>query len=299
MRAIIPVAGKGTRLLPHTSARQKALLPVAGKAVLDHVLAPLIAGGIEKFSMIVGHLGSQIEKHMEGYEELDVAIVYQYRQLGLGHAVLQGLTDDDDELLIVLADTIFDVNYADIIAAGNNVLAVVEVDNPKSFGIVETAGKRIIDMVEKPEEPPSNLAIAGIYKLQSEGQLKRALEKIIDDHQLTNGEYQLTDALKLMLEAGANFRMESVNGWYDCGTVETLLATNRYLLQQQGDSFIHAEATTSNSTIRNSTVMEGCTINNSIIDSSILLPGAKLDKCNIREEIVRDGADLTGYVSGR
>ena len=285
--------------MPHTSARQKALLPVAGKPVLDHVLAPLIASGIEKFTMIVGHLGPQIEEHMKGYEDLDVSIVYQYRQLGLGHAVLQGLSGGDEELLIVLADTIFDVNYADIIEAGNNVLAVVEVDNPKSFGIVETAGRRIIDMVEKPEEPPSNLAIAGIYKLQSESQLKRALEKIIDLRQLTNGEYQLTDALKLMLDAGANFRMESVGGWYDCGSPETLLATNRYLLQQQGESFIHPEATTSNSTIRNTSVMESCTVNNSIIDNSIILPGAKLDKCNIRAEIVRAGADLTGYVSGR
>lgn len=299
MRAIIPVAGKGTRLLPHTSARQKALLPVAGKPVLDHVMAPLIACGIEKYSMIVGHLGSQIEKHMEGYKDLDVSIVYQYRQQGLGHAVLQGLTDGDDEILIVLADTIFDVNYADIIEAGNNVLAVVEVDDPKNFGIVEVAGRRIVDMVEKPEEPPSNLAIAGIYKLQSESRLKRALEDIIDRRQLTKGEYQLTDALKLMLDAGANFRMETVGGWYDCGTPETLVATNRYLLQQLGESFIHAEATTKNSTIRHSSVMEGCTVTNSIIDNSILLPGAKLDKCNIRDEIVRAGVNLTGYVSGR
>ena len=299
MKAVIPVAGKGTRLLPHTSARQKALLPVAGRPVLDHVLEPLLEAGIDEIVLILGHLGKQIEKHMEGYTDLYYSIVYQYRQLGLGHAVLQALADSDEPVVIALADTIFDVDYEDIIGSSGNLLAVVEVDNPTQFGIVETAGRRVVDLVEKPEEPPSNMAIAGIYRLENERRLKKALEGLMERDETTRGEYQLTDALKWMLENGATFRTETINGWYDCGTPETMLETNRYLLQKSGGSFIHPEAATGNSTIRNSSVMEGCVVQGSVLDNCIVLPGAALEKCSVRDEIVRAGAKLNGYVSHR
>ena len=299
MKAVIPVAGKGKRLLPHTGARQKALLPVAGRPVLDHVLEPLLEAGIDEIVLIVGHLGKQIEEHMEGYADLNCSIIYQYRQQGLGHAVLQGLVKSDEPVVIVLADTIFDVDYNDIMSSSGNLLAVVEVDNPKEFGIVETAGRRVVDMVEKPAEPQSNLAIAGIYRMEHEGRLKKALEMLVNRGETSHGEYQLTDALKWMLDNGTTFRVEIIKGWYDCGTPENMLETNRFLLQKSGGNFIHPRATTENSTIRHSSIMEDCVVQGSVVDNCIVLPGAVLQKCSVRGEIVRAGAKLSGYVSHR
>ncbi|MEE9465324.1 MAG: sugar phosphate nucleotidyltransferase, partial [Candidatus Neomarinimicrobiota bacterium] len=259
MKAIIPIAGKGTRLLPHTRTLQKALLPVAGKPVLEHILAPLIEAGISHITFVVGHLGDQISEFMSNYNGLPVTFVEQIRPKGLGDAVNLGLEPVDEPVVIVLADTIMELNYKEFLEGKSNVIGVVEVENPEDFGIVETVGRRVVDVVEKPEEPVSNLAIAGIYRLSSQLQLKHALDTLKKNHTMTKGEYQLTDALELMLDDGATIRAETLDRWLDCGTKETLLSTNRYLLQQQpGGIFVHPEAALEGSTVRSTSVMEGC-----------------------------------------
>lgn len=300
MKALIPIAGRGTRLLPHTQTLQKALLPVGGKPVLEHILAPLIEAGITSITFIIGHLGGQISEFMSRYDRLSVTYVEQTQQLGLGDAVKLGLEAVDEPVVIVLADTIMELDYSNFLEGHNNAIGVVEVDNPEDFGIVETAGRRVVDLVEKPSEPVSNLAIAGIYRLASQLQLQEALETLQADRAMTRGEYQLTDALKLMIDNGVAIRTEQLDRWLDCGTKETLLSTNSYLVQQlPGGMFVHPDSALEGSTARACSIMENCMLIDTIIDNCIILAGAQLRSCYIHDEIVEAGAQLNGYVTGR
>ena len=294
MKAIIPLAGRGTRLLPHTARRQKALLPVGGRPVLDHILEPLMAVGLTEVSLVVGHLGEQVREHMAQYGGLQVTYVEQPLQQGLGEAVFLALEEEVEPVVVVLADTIFELDYSGFVNAGGNLIGVVAVDDPRRFGVVETDGRRVVAMVEKPDEPPSNLAIAGIYRITDQQQLRQALTAIMGGQIRTKGEYQLTDALNLMVERGEIFRTHPVDRWLDCGTKETLLATNRHLLQDMGGRFIHTEATVERSTVRSSSVMEHCRVLDSVLDNCIVLPGAHLEGCDLHDEIVEEGAELRG-----
>lgn len=297
MQALIPLAGQGTRLLPHTAKRQKTLLPTAGKPVLDHILEPLISAGITEVSFVIGHLGEQVREHMTRYSSLQVTYIEQRQQRGLGEAVFLGLEDEVKPVVIVLADTIFELDCSGFINDNNNLIGVAEVDDPRRFGVVETAGRRVVEMVEKPEEPLSNQAIAGIYRFVSQHKLRQALAAIIDGKIMTKGEYQLTDALNLMVEQGERFLTYPVDRWLDCGTPETLLATNADLLEEMDGQFIHPEATVERSTVRFSSIMENCRVVDSTLENCIVLPGARLEQCHISYGIVEEGAQLQGYSS--
>ncbi len=298
MKAIIPIAGKGTRLLPYSAFVHKSLLPVAGKSILDRIIAPLAQAGINEICLVLGHLGDQVKFHMKKYEDLKVSYVYQIQQKGLGHAVLHGLEDSDEPVLIVLSDTIFELDYQAFISESASIVGVVEVDNPQAFGIVETAGRKIVDMVEKPEKPMSNLAIAGIYRIANQGKLKKAIERLIESDERTKGEFQLTDALRDMIERGATFRTQELTKLLDCGTPETLLATNRHLLAKENGQYVDSTATVEGSTIRSSAIMKDCTVIDTILDNSIILSGAKLENCYIHDEIIKSGTTLSGYSTG-
>ena len=298
MRAIIPIAGEGTRLQPHTKKRQKALLPVGGSAVLDHILEPLRAAGIKAVSFVVGYLGDQVREHMSRYDDLKVTFDEQPHQRGLGEAVFLSLRDEDEPVLIILADTIFKMDYVKFIREGGNLIGVVEVEDPRRFGVVETVGRRIVGLVEKPEEPKSNLAIAGIYRIADQRGLRNALTTLMENEVKTRGEYQLTDALNQMVEQGDRFHTFPVEGWLDCGTRETLLETNRILLEGLGGEFIHPDASVERSTLRSSSIMEQCVVKDSILENCIVLRGSRVEKCYIRDEIVAEDSDLRGYISG-
>jgi glucose-1-phosphate thymidylyltransferase len=235
---------------------------------------------------------------MRRYDDLQVTFVEQPQQQGLGEAVFLALKEENESVIIVLADTIFKMDYAKFIREGGNLIGVVEVEDPKRFGVVETVGRRIVGLVEKPEVPRSNLAIAGIYRLENQKGLRQALTTLIDREEKTRGEYQLTDALNLMVEQGERFHTFQIEGWLDCGTQETLLETNKYLLEGLGGEFIHPDASVQQSTVRSSSIMENCIVKDSIIENSIVLPGARMEKCLIRDEIVEEDAELRGYLSG-
>ncbi|MCH7497636.1 MAG: nucleotidyltransferase family protein [Candidatus Marinimicrobia bacterium] len=305
MRALIPLAGRGTRLLPHSAGRQKALLPVGGRPVLDHILEPLVAAGVSEIILVVGFLGDQVREHMAGYDRAKVTFVEQTSQEGLGHAVYLGLTGGlptgagrGEPIVIVLADTLFELDYAAFLNTASNVIGVVEVDNPQAFGVVQTEGSRVIGMVEKPKQPRTNLAIAGIYRLDDTDSLQQALAALIKDEVKTRGEFQLTDALNNMLARGEPFQVQRVERWLDCGTPETLLATNAYLLESLGGAFVYPDAVVAGTTLRASSVMAGCLILNSTLDNCIVLPGARLERCSIRGEVIAAGARLSGYTTG-
>ena len=233
MKALIPVAGIGTRLRPHTYTVPKALLRVAGKPILGHIVDTLLNVGIDEICFVVGHMGDRIREWAEARYKIKMHWVQQDEMLGLGHAVLQAeKAIGNHPVFIILGDTLFDADLASVIKKGGNSLGVMEVADPSRFGVVVVEGGKVVRLVEKPVEPISYQAIAGLYHISDTRLLMGALKRLMKEDLRTKGEYQLTDALSLMLEEGAVFRTFPLKGWYDCGLPETILETNRILLDR-------------------------------------------------------------------
>jgi len=234
MKAVIPAAGIGTRLRPHTLNKPKALLPVGGRPILAHIIDDLAAAGIEGFVLIIGYHGAVVREWFAANRpQLDIAYVEQERRLGLGHAVWTAhAAVGDRPFFCVLGDTILKADYRALLDCPDNMIAVREVADPRRFGVVIQDGERVTGFVEKPEVPPSNLAIVGAYLFRDGAALFQSLARLIREDRRTRGEYQLTDGLQLMLEEGHVFRTVPVADWYDCGKRETWLETNRVLLER-------------------------------------------------------------------
>ena len=191
MKAIIPVAGYGTRMRPHTDHIQKTLLPIAGKPTLGHIVEPLLNAGISRINFIIGHLGEQVVEYMKSYEG-DFQFIEQKEILGLGHAVLQGMDDTNERLLIQLGDNLFDTDLSQFIAGNHHRIAVGQVEDPRRFGVVELKNDLITQFHEKPENPPSNYAITGLYFFKNQNVIKTAIETLIQRNIRTKNEYQIT-----------------------------------------------------------------------------------------------------------
>lgn len=315
MKIVIPAAGQGTRLQPHTFTRPKVMLPVAGRPIIGHILADLARLGADEIRLVVGYKGETIEEYArEAFPDLPVRLVWQEDQLGLGHAVLQALDEGDDSpVLVVLGDTVFDVDYAAVVASEVHVLGVRKVPDPERFGIVELdeSGERIVRLVEKPEVPPTDLALVGLYWLRDGEKLRAAIAGLVDHDVTTRGEYQLTDALQRLIEADEPFAPFEIGDWFDCGKPETLLSTNRALLDRErprlpadlhGSAaalvppvWIGADCTIENAVIGpHVTVMNGATIRSAVVRDSILAAGARIENAVVERSIVGPGAVVSG-----
>lgn len=232
--AIVPVAGAGTRLRPHTHTTPKALLLVAGQPILGHILDQLKAAGPERVILVVspGAQGERIREYAAARSDLRIECVVQAEPRGLGHAVAQAkVAAGFSPLLIVLGDTIVQAKLDEFVRNGSRV-GVREVSDPRRFGVAKVRGDKIVELEEKPDNPSSNLALVGLYYIANGPALFECLESLMREGRLTRGEIQLTDALELLLERGEELRPFPVGGWYDCGKTETLLETNRALLDQ-------------------------------------------------------------------
>ncbi|MFQ6604831.1 MAG: sugar phosphate nucleotidyltransferase [Fidelibacterota bacterium] len=303
MKAVIPVAGYGTRLLPHTRIYNKALLPVAGKAALDFILEPMLNSGFADITFIVGHLGDQIREHMKTHSG-SFRFIEQKERLGLGHAVLQGLGDSHEPVLVQLGDTIFPLDYQQFTDRDTNCIVVGEVDDPRRFGTINTDGKTISGFYEKDPHPPTNLAIAGLYYFADESLLKHGLETLIAREIKTGGEYQLTDAMALMLGAGQHFEYRKVDRWYDVGVPDSYIRVNRALLtsnhgEYPGTTIREPVHVGNNCRIEDSTIgpyvtiMDNCTINNCKLIDCIVLTDSQLTNKEYQEKIIgKDGSDI-------
>jgi len=301
LKAIIPVAGYGTRLKPHTDNIQKALLPVAGRPALDFILEPLFASGIQEVVFIVGHLKEQIIAHMRKYNG-EFSFVEQKERLGLGHAILTGLEDIESPVLIQLGDTIFNTNYTNFCSSKSNIIGIDKVEDPSRFGVVELSNNKVVNFYEKHPDPPSNLAISGLYYFQSELKLKSAIEELINRNIKTNNEYQITDALQIMLKSGEYFSVFPTSNYFDIGVPDALLESNQKLLKSNHKEFsstkiIEPVFIGENCTIENSkigpyvTIMDDCTIKNSNIVDSIILENSCIIGKSISHKIVaQDGS---------
>jgi glucose-1-phosphate thymidylyltransferase len=215
------------------------------------------------------------------------------------------------DLLIVLGDTIVEADLSALLTGGNSSIAVKEVEDPRRFGVVELEGRYAARLVEKPEKPTSNLAIVGVYYVTQEGILARAIGRLVSEGIRTRGEYQLTDALQLMIRDGERITAHPVEGWFDCGKPETLLATNSHFLAklpggERRDGcivvdpvYIAPDAEVLHSVVGpDVSVSPGVRIERSVISNSILCDGAQVSNIVLEESIIGPGAVIAGASSG-
>lgn len=304
MKALIPVAGAGTRLRPHTYTQPKPLIPVAGKPIIASIIDDLLSYGISEFVFVIGYLGDKIQAYIENrYPELQTEFVYQEERKGLGHAIWTARSKFEDcgEILIVLGDTIFDADLNKILNSPNSCLAVKKVEDPREFGVVVLNEEGYIKkVVEKPRIPKSNMAIVGIYKINDIPNLIKALQYIIDHNVRTKEEFQLTDALMRMLEAGSVFSICTIDHWFDCGKKEILLETNAMLLKRRAKELEEQPAFENTIIIPPVSIGKSCKISNSIIGPHVSVGDhAILDHAIIQNSIIGNYAAIEEAVLHR
>ena len=269
MKAIIPVAGVGTRLRPHTYTQPKPLLPVGGKPLIASIIDQLVDAGIEEFILIIGYFGEKIKNYVENrYAHLDLTFVHQEVRLGLGHAmhIASEAYNSADEVLVVLGDTIFEGNLKELLHKPNSCLGVKKVEDPREFGVVEIGEDGFIKkVVEKPKIPKSNMALVGLYKISDVPALIKALDHIIHNDIRTIQEFHLTDALMYMVEQGVKISVFEVDNWYNCGKKDILLATNAVLLRRHDQSTATIPGFENSIIVHPVSIGENCQIRNSII----------------------------------
>jgi len=310
LKVIVPAAGIGTRLRPLTHTRPKALLYVAGRPIISHILDEVRTLDISSIVVIVGYKGALVRDYVsKEYADLQIDYVVQEERNGIAHAVnlTRDVADAGEPILIILGDTIVRADLRGIVGSDNNVLAVRGVEDPRRFGVVEVENGRVARLVEKPEHPKSNLVIVGLYYFKDSGELFGTLKSQIDGGIKSHGEYQITDTMQMMIDNGARFDPFEIDDWFDCGKPETLLETNRELLKNgkaqpeiegsliNGPVSIDPTATITNSIIGPYvSIASECTVTNSIIKDSVLDQGARVSDCLLESSIVGLDAVVKG-----
>ncbi len=291
MKAIIPVAGAGTRLRPLTYTQPKSLIPVAGKPIIALIIDQLRSEGIDEFVFIIGYLGEKIKLFVESaYPDIKKEFVVQDSRQGLGHAIWMArhTIQDVDEIIIFLGDTILDLNLKAFMNTKTSCLAVKRVEDPRNFGVIElgTDG-HVVKMVEKPKIPKSNLAIVGLYKINEVKALLEALDDLIASDTRTYGEFQLTDALMNLIGQGKKFTSMRVDNWFDCGKKEILLETNAHFLDKEGYASDSLPAYDNTIIIHPVSIGKGCKIQNSIIGPHVTIgENVKINYSIVKESII-------------
>ncbi|MDI6839465.1 MAG: sugar phosphate nucleotidyltransferase [bacterium] len=336
MKVIIPAAGVGQRLRPHTYSIPKSLLMVAGKPIIGHILEKLNGIEFDEIILIVGYMKDKIKRYVNQNYNFNIRYVEQKERLGLGHAIW--LTKDivkNEPALIVYGDTIFfkeDFKKAVDLSADrqdmgvDGCLGVRSVKDPTQFGIVEVEHGFIKHIIEKPTQPTTNLADVGVNFIRNTQLLFDCLKEIITNDVKTMGEFQLTDAFQLMVKRGAKLKPFRVKGWFDCGRLEGVLSTNRKLLKLECNKnikikepvspsqcgsviippvFIHPLAKITHSIIGPYvSIDKGSTIKNSIILDSIVNFNARIENLLLRHSIIGPNTAILGRpkrlgISGR
>jgi glucose-1-phosphate thymidylyltransferase len=292
LKAIILLAGLGTRLRPHTYSRPKPLVNVAGKPVLGHILDGLSNLPLEETIFVVGYLGDQIEDYVsKTHPKLLARYVEQEEMAGQAHAVALARQYIDQPVLIIFGDTIWETDWTRLDrVVGDGLIFVKEVKDPRRFGVVTLENGYVTRFVEKPDKPISNLAVVGVYYLKEWKGLLSAIDEVQAKGIQTKGEYYLADALQCMVTRGAKLETEVIRVWKDCGTKEALLETNRYLLEKNGSNWPRAEESR---VIQPVYVAEDATIRRSIIGPNVSISsGAIVEDSILRDCIISEDAHI-------
>ena len=300
---VLPVAGFGTRLRPQTWTKPKPLVSVAGKPMLEHVLDRVLPLDPTTVVFITGFLGEQIESWARANLDVPVAFVEQPEMRGQTDAILRTRDLVAGDALILFPDMLFEADFSPLRdVAADVVMFTKEVEDPSALGIAVVEDGRIVRLVEKPQEPISNLAVIGIYYVRHMPDLYAAIEEQMRRGLSLKNEYFIADAIQLMIDGGASVIPLPVTEWEDCGNAQALLGTNRYLLQRQNRDV----PSRSGSVI----VSPSFVAEDAVIENSIVGPFASIGPAvTVRESIVRDciieeraqisGALLDGSIVGR
>ena len=316
MKLILPVAGYGKRMRPHTWSRPKVLIDVAGKPMLGHVLDQYADIGLDEVVYITGWLGEQIKPYVgANYPQFDAQFVVQDELVGQSHAIWLAREHISGPCFIVFADTIARVDLKAMAASdADAVLGVWEVDDPRRFGIAFTRPDGTVERcVEKPATADHKLAIMGTYYIREGRDLIAAIEAQMARNHMLKGEFFLADAFNLMLEQGARFTTEEMTVWQDCGMPDAHLDTNRWLLENGSDNSATTNARLVNSTvvapvqvaddavIENSTigpyavVERGCTVVNSRLEDTIVMADAAIRDSQLQRSLVGERTEVMGF----
>jgi glucose-1-phosphate thymidylyltransferase len=315
MNIVIPMAGLGTRLRPHTWSKPKQLVSVAGKAVLGHVFDTFATvpepDNIELIN-IVGYLGEQIEAYMkENYPQIKAHFVTQEDPRGQSHAIYLARQYLHGPMLMVFADTLLETDLSFLAHETADAVAWVKsVPDPRRFGVaVVGADGWVTQLIEKPKDMSNNLAVVGFYYFKSSEALISAIEEQMRRDIQLKGEFYLADAVNIMLERGLKMRVEKVEVWLDAGTVEAMLETNHYLLEHDRDNsalaaqrsgvvvippvFVHPSAKIENAVIGpHASIGAECCVLGSIVRNSILEDGAHVTDVILENSLIGRQAQI-------
>ena len=312
MKIVIPVAGAGAKLRPHTYTQPKPLIHLAGKTILSFIIDQFIEAGQNDFIFIIGYLGDKIKNYVEEhYPQINANFIVQEERSGTGHAIYltKELIGENEEMLIVYGDTICDFDLKEVLESKQSLLGVKKVDDPREFGVVEITPEGIVKgVVEKPKIPMSNLALVGVYKIVETKKMFDILEK--ENHSF-NEEYHLTCILDSMQANGIQMGVFYVNNWFDCGKKETLLETNAILLSKveyaseeipffDNTIIIHPVSIAKDCEIENSiigpnvTIGENAVIRNSMVNDSIIGSFSVLEKVVLHSSLIGSDAMIKG-----
>lgn len=314
MKAVIPLAGKGTRLRPHTHHTPKPLLKVAGKPVLAFILDDLVALGVTEVVFIVGHLRDTMQAWIEAeYPQITGHYVLQEVQDGTAGAIALAEPYVDEDVLIIFADAVLEVDYQLTKTLGAEYAAVLwakEVEDYQRFGVIVTNDDGTMkQIVEKPSEPVSRLANIGLYYIRDHELLFEGVRHTLASDPGPSGEYYLTDAFQYMVDQGAKLITAPVEGWWDAGKPETLFETNAHLLatgrggvdaaaEVEGAEIVDPVRIESGVVIRggrigpNVTLEAGTVVEASELRDTVVGPGARLERVRLRESMVGGHADV-------
>jgi glucose-1-phosphate thymidylyltransferase len=320
LKIIVPMAGLGSRLRPHTLTRPRPLLPMAGKTVLDYFLDSFTSIPLTRqveYVFIVGQMGEQIQEYIEkNYPQLPAQYVIQSEMRGQSDAIYLAQEHMTGPAIVAFSDTLVDTDFTTLISTtAEAVVWVKQVEDPRRFGVAEvnTAGY-VNKLIEKPQDLSNNLALVGIYYFKDSRKLCNAIEEQVKRDIKLRNEYYLADAVNLLLENGMKMRARPVDVWLDAGTPDAMLSTNRYLLDNGNDNtsdiplhedvlivppvYIHPEAEISSSVIGpNVSIGAGCKISACILSNVIMDEGAEIDHLVIDNSLLGKKVRVHGRAS--
>ena len=319
MKIIIPMAGMGKRMRPHTLTVPKPLIPVAGKPMVQRLvedISKVCTTNIEEIGFVIGKFGAEAEANLLKIAENVGAkgkIYYQEEALGTAHAILCAQELLEGKVIVAFADTLFRADFK-LSEENDGTIWVQKVDDPKAFGVVKINSNNIItDFIEKPQEFVSDLAIIGIYYFKDGANLKSEMQYLIDNNLKEKGEFQLTNALENMKNKGVKFSPGAINEWLDCGNKDATVYTNKRMLEiNSNEKLVSDSAKIENSTIiapsfiGDNVIIKNCVIGpyasigsnskieNAVIKNSILQSNIKVSNTIFDNSMIGNFAEING-----
>ena len=319
------MAGRGSRLRPHTLTTPKPLIEVGGKSIVKRLVEDIVKickKEVDEIAFIIGDFGKEAEKKLAQIAKdlgAKSSVYYQEKPLGTAHAILCAKESLEGNCVVAFADTLFKAKFT-LDKTKDGIVWVSKIDDPSSFGVIKLNNKKnITEFVEKPDKFVSDLAIIGIYYFNDGGNLKKELQYLLDNNIKEKGEYQLTNALENMKNKGVNFSAGKIEEWLDCGNKEATVLTNERVLESDGNNisklaiienteiiepcFIGDNTIIKNSkigpyvSVGSNTQIEGSKINKTIIQKESKICNAILTKSMIGNKVIFDGKNIEQIVS--